>query len=502
MVLDARPLDVAFPSLNDLVAVRRHFQQRIRSRAGALVSCDVVSVSGLNVVRSVSKYRTEHQYAMAFTASLTVPLADWEVELLIWGREDGFTGIREAIVTSELLRTAGPSAQRQINEKKIPIELKFERYEPDTQPDLCFVASDDDQYDPQFPDHPLTRVRRWLRRQERAFSVTRDEESAALKTGANPHAQTGVLGSVLKKFGALRGNGGLPAAPASNPVSFEIRYLPATAMSHPELIHELGAQVTADYFAPEVLRRLNPPLPEPPLATRQKMYRDQREASAKARMEQHQQRAAELKQVREETEKLAQDLRAPDTLIYLARERSSGHWLTISEGNQAGVLAVFTSAAAADDFLLCKSLDCEPVPKSVNELVASLPSLGGQGIAALEFDRCPRCAEVRPVVQLLAIPGEGEILKQYAARVITKRFFVDKNVRIARNEKDVGKRLVMLNYTVQHIDAGAPAVYIEIGKCARESGNSALLEHVKHILAKYSPDSLASLDPSPGGTST
>jgi glutaredoxin 2 len=493
MVVTTRPRDDAFPPLNDVVAVRRHFQQLIRSRAGALVSCDVVGVSAVNMVRTVSKYRTEDRFAMAFAASLTALTANYAVELSIRGREDGFTGIREAIVTSELLRTAGPSVRRQLNEKKIPIEFMFERYAPDTQPALCFVVSDDEKYDSRFPDHPVTRVRRWLRRQERAFAVTL-ESAAEPPAGVRSRASTGLLGSMLKKFGSRQANGGLHAAPGPEPIIFEVRYLPVAPMGYDELMRELGAQVTADSLMPEVFRKMNPSLGVPSLAARQKNFRDQREASAKAMMEQHQQGEAELKKIREDAQQLAQQLRGADTFVYLARERPSGHWLTIREGGQAGVLAVFTSAAIVDDFLLCKNLNCEPVQTSVSQLIGLMPSLRNQNIVALELDRCPRCAEVRPVVQLSAIPSEGEFLNHYAARAAAKRFLVDKNVGIARKEADLNKRISILRYTGEHIDPGAPAVYIEIAKYARESGNSTLLENAKQTLAKYSPGDLASLD--------
>ncbi len=494
MIITARPLNGTFPPLNDLLAVRRHFQQLIRSRAGALVSCDVIRVCGVDMVRTVSKYRTEHQHAMAFAASLTTLASQSVVELLIRGREDGFTGVREAIVTSDLLFAAGPSAQRQLSEGKIPIELKFERYEPGTQPALSFVASDDEKYDPRFPDHPLTRVRRWLRRQERAFAVTLGS-SAVPPAGEAARVQTGLLGGMLKKFGSRHANDGSHAAPSPEPVNFEIRYLPITPMGHEELLRELGAQVTADSYTQVTFSRMNPPLAVPPLATRQKTFRDQRDANAKVMMEQHQQHEAELKKLREDAHQLAQGLVGADTFVYLARERSSGHWLTVREGDQAGVLAVFTSAAAVDDFLMCKKLDCDSVQMSVSQLIALFPSLASQ-LTALELDRCPRCAEVRPVVQLSAIPSEGEFLKHYAARVATKKFLVDKNVGIARKEADLAKRISVLRYTGEHIDPGAPAVYIELAKYARESGNATVLENVKNMLAKYSPDDLAVLDAS------
>jgi hypothetical protein len=57
MKIQANPREAAFPELNDLAAVRRHFQHVIRTRGGALISCDLVSIGGIEMVRTVSKYR-------------------------------------------------------------------------------------------------------------------------------------------------------------------------------------------------------------------------------------------------------------------------------------------------------------------------------------------------------------------------------------------------------------------------------------------------------------
>jgi hypothetical protein len=496
MKILATPPEVAFPQLSDLAAVRRHFQHVIRTRGGALISCDVVSIGGMAMVRTVSKYRTGRGAAMAYAASLTAPLASVVIELLISGSEDQFTGIREALIISELSQTAGASERRQLAQNVIPIEWKFERYEPGTQGDLAYLLSDDGKYDARFPEHPLSRVRRWLRRQERAFEVTPGEASAL--AGASQENSTGkaggVFGNLLQKLRSRQHNGGPHVAPGPEQNSIEIRLLEAKPMSFDEVVRELGSQVAADAAMHEAFRRLDPPLPVPPLPTRQKMYREQRDAAMKKIFEQQQERTAQAKQVRDDGEALLKELTGEETYVVLARERGSGTWYTIREGNQAEALAVFTSAARVDDFILCKTLDCEPVKMSVRDLFASLSESRDGRIAALEFDRCPRCADVRPVAQLSAISSEGELLRLYAFHVASRKILVEKNLRVALQEADQAKRLATLRYTVEHIDPGAAAVHVEIAKLARASENAALLEETKRILAKYFPAHLASLD--------
>ena len=170
MKLTVTPLTHEFPSSGELTAVRRHFQQLIRTRGGALISCDVLTNGGTPMVRTVAKYHQGSGYAMAYSASLTASRANWVVELAVRGSEDDFTGVREALITSELAQKAGPSEKRQLAENIIPIEWKFERA-PGTRGNLAYLLSDDESYDARFPDHPLSRVRRWLRRQERAFQL-------------------------------------------------------------------------------------------------------------------------------------------------------------------------------------------------------------------------------------------------------------------------------------------------------------------------------------------
>ncbi len=77
------------------------------------------------------------------------------------------------------------------------------------------------------------------------------------------------------------------------------------------------------------------------------------------------------------------------------------------------------------------------------------------------------------MLQLSAIHGEGELLKQYAARVATRTFLVEKNLRVAQREPDAAKRLGVLKYTAEHIDPGAAALHIEIAALTHAAGNTA-----------------------------
>jgi hypothetical protein len=182
---------------------------------------------------------------MAYAASLTAPLANLVIELLISASEDHFTGVREALIISELSQTAGPSEQRQLAQNVIPIEWKFERYEPGTGEISRTYSATTNKYDARFPEHPLSRVRRWLRRQERAFEVMPAEASAlADASQVNPTGKArGVLGNLLGRFGSRQDNGGPHVVPAPEQNNIEIRLLEPKPMAFDEIVRELGSQV-------------------------------------------------------------------------------------------------------------------------------------------------------------------------------------------------------------------------------------------------------------------
>lgn len=83
--------------------------------------------------------------------------------------EHGMTGMREAVVPAK----AGPAQY-----------FRPHPYAPDVQGGLPFHAADHERWDAEFPDHPLTRVRRTLGALEEAVTVVR--EFAALPEFTGP----------------------------------------------------------------------------------------------------------------------------------------------------------------------------------------------------------------------------------------------------------------------------------------------------------------------------
>ncbi|MDG6103608.1 hypothetical protein Daura_35050 [Dactylosporangium aurantiacum] len=137
-----------------------------RHTAGAgagLIDAAVEPVDGVPAVRQLLKVRHPQGHGQVFIGSYTVPRATCSTVLKLQAPETGTTGMREAVVMAQL----GPD--------------RFytpSPYAPDATGGLPNHWADHEQYDAQFPQHPLTLVRATLRRL--LPSVRLDERFKAL----------------------------------------------------------------------------------------------------------------------------------------------------------------------------------------------------------------------------------------------------------------------------------------------------------------------------------
>jgi len=128
------------------------------SRAGGLIEVRRVPCGERSAVRLI--YKRLQNTAYVFTGMFIASMGGATLIWTIVDGERGVTGVREAIVGAEMWNSG---TMKTIED--------FERLWPQDPYDmLSFGAdrsvrrfiSDSEEYDPRFPDHPLTRVRRFL----------------------------------------------------------------------------------------------------------------------------------------------------------------------------------------------------------------------------------------------------------------------------------------------------------------------------------------------------
>ncbi|MGA6162657.1 hypothetical protein [Amycolatopsis magusensis] len=123
------------------------------AEVGGLVEAFVVTLDGVPALLQVVKLPLPDRPGQVFIASVTVPKAESSVVLKLIAFEGSMTGAREAALLSDTIsETGSPDAF-----------YSPHPYAPGTQPKLPWHRGDDPRFDQRFPDHPLSRARRWLR---------------------------------------------------------------------------------------------------------------------------------------------------------------------------------------------------------------------------------------------------------------------------------------------------------------------------------------------------
>lgn len=135
--------------LTDLATLRRRLAE-IHAESGCLIEAFIVGVDSQPALLRLQKmWLPDQPTGLVFAASLTVPKANCSAVLQILCPETGTTGIREAVLA---------------------LEIGFDNmypphpYAPGLQGALPYNAADDHRWNDRFPEHPLSRVRRWVAR--------------------------------------------------------------------------------------------------------------------------------------------------------------------------------------------------------------------------------------------------------------------------------------------------------------------------------------------------
>ncbi|WP_328680624.1 hypothetical protein OG905_34820 [Streptomyces sp. NBC_00322] len=135
-------------SLDDGPSLRAALTRLTAQAGGGLIEASVKSLGPLPALKQILKLPLPGQPSgQAFIGSFTVPRATCSTVVKIQAPERGMTGMREAMVMA------------QVGHDKY---FRPHPYAPEVQGGLPFHAADHAQWDAQFPDHPLSRVRRTL----------------------------------------------------------------------------------------------------------------------------------------------------------------------------------------------------------------------------------------------------------------------------------------------------------------------------------------------------
>ncbi len=170
-----RPPDIPC-ALNQLTELRDFYRDMLTEAGGGIVSLTTVNIGGIEAVEALFKFSQESS-GMYYLASITIPFRDCSYVFKVQCPEYGITGMRDAAVVASLGDADFESEDWQKSWAHDP-------YDPSHQGAVLRNQSDDEEWDATFPDHPVSRARRYLQEFRKTLVISPELKAAAPFTGA------------------------------------------------------------------------------------------------------------------------------------------------------------------------------------------------------------------------------------------------------------------------------------------------------------------------------
>jgi hypothetical protein len=167
------PIAPDLPQSADQIAdLRRHYRGLVEGAGLGVIAIERVEIAAASWVRTIFKAPQDPK-GRTYIGSLTLPLRDFSYVVKVQAAELGVTGLRDTIVFSKLLSSGvvvmGPEGAE---------GWLVDPYEPGLVGPMTRNRSEVEEYDSEFPDHPLSRARATLRHVASTLRVSDGVRSA------------------------------------------------------------------------------------------------------------------------------------------------------------------------------------------------------------------------------------------------------------------------------------------------------------------------------------
>ena len=171
----SKPPDIS-ADLNSVDEVRRFYRSEATSAGLGIIEVETLTLDGCPAIRTIFKV-PQQPSGMTYLGSITLPFRDFSYVVKVQCMEYGTTGIREAVVADTLL------AAGQIH---IPVDgegpgkvlgWSQDPYDRSVNAPLMRNRAEAEEYDWQFPDHPLSRLRAILGQVQSSLQIAPEIKS-------------------------------------------------------------------------------------------------------------------------------------------------------------------------------------------------------------------------------------------------------------------------------------------------------------------------------------
>lgn len=162
--------------IDSIAEIRTACRRATLEAGGAIIEVDRLVLDGCAAIRQIIKV-PQQPFGMTYIGSFMLPFRDFSYVVRVECPERGVTGCRDAMVWNQLLQAG-----------LVTIDDPFrgwmqDPYDPAATARLARNRADSEEYDAQFPDHPLSRLRPVLERVQETLRVTEELKQAPLFTG-------------------------------------------------------------------------------------------------------------------------------------------------------------------------------------------------------------------------------------------------------------------------------------------------------------------------------
>jgi hypothetical protein len=164
-----KPPDIS-AHLDSVDEVRKSYRLLATSAGIGIIEVETLTLDGCPAIRTIFK-APQQPSGMTYLGSITLPFRDFSYVIKVQCMEYGATGIREAVVADALL--AAGQIQIPMDGER-PAEIlgwSQDPYDRSVDAPLMRNRAEAEEYDSQFPDHPLSRLRAILRQVQGSLHI-------------------------------------------------------------------------------------------------------------------------------------------------------------------------------------------------------------------------------------------------------------------------------------------------------------------------------------------
>ncbi|MBC9931018.1 hypothetical protein [Chitinophaga qingshengii] len=135
------------PTVQDVSVLRNFFRQSVSAAGGGILTVNLSQHQQIPLVSTLFKI-PQGQHGITYLASVIIPFKHCSYVLKVQAAEAGPTGMREALIADDLLRSGFDMDQ-----------WSADPYDPGFREGLPMNAAESISYDASFPNHHLTQTR-------------------------------------------------------------------------------------------------------------------------------------------------------------------------------------------------------------------------------------------------------------------------------------------------------------------------------------------------------